>query len=385
MSSPDISELERKSVLDVLNGPYLSNGPRTSEFERAFAAYVGSAHAAAVSSGTGGLHMCVVAAGVGKGDLVITSPFSFVASANVILYQGAVPVFVDVEEATGNMDLDALEEAAEALERGGRTRSKWLPPREPEGESTGTLKAVLPVHVFGEPLDCEVVGKVARRQGASVIEDACEALGAGGHGGKAGARGDAGVFAFYPNKQITTGEGGMIVTDRDDWAETFKSLRNQGRDVFDAWLTHSRLGFNYRMDEMSAALGVAQLHRIDELLSKRARVAHWYEERLSGLEGVATPPVSAGSLTKTWFVYVIRLQDAGHRTRVMEGLSQRGVPSRPYFTPIHLQRVYVERFGYRRGMFPVSEALGDICLALPFSGVMSESQVDYVCEQLRSL
>jgi len=385
MSSPDIGELERKLVLEVLNGPYLSNGPRTPEFERTFAAYVGSAHAIAVSSGTGGLHMCVVTAGVGAGDLVITSPFSFVASANVILYQGGVPVFVDVEETTGNMDLDALREAAAALERGGRARSEWLPPSEREGASTGSFKAVVPVHVFGEPLDCEVVGNVARQQGASVIEDACEALGAAGRGGKAGASGDAGVFAFYPNKQMTTGEGGMIVTDRDDWAEAFKSLRNQGRDVFDEWLTHSRLGFNYRMDEMSAALGVAQLQRIDELLGKREQVARWYEERLSGVEGVATPRVTAGSVTKSWFVYVIRLQDANHRARVMEGLSQRGVPSRPYFTPIHLQKVYVERFGYRRGMFPVSEALGDVSLALPFSGVMSEDQVDYVCEQLRSL
>ena len=384
MSSPDISELERQSVFEVLDGPYLSNGPRTPEFERAFAAYVGSAQGVAVSSGTGGLHMCVVAAGVGAGDLVITSPFSFVASANVILYQGAVPVFVDVDETTGNMDLDALQEAAEALDGGEKARSEWLPPSEREG-APGPLKAVLPVHVFGEPLDCEVVGNVARRQGASVIEDACEALGATHHGGKAGATGDAGVFAFYPNKQITTGEGGMIVTDRDDWAEAFDSLRNQGRDVFDAWLTHSRLGFNYRMDEMSAALGVAQLQRIDELLSKRERVARWYEERLSGVEGIATPRVAQAPATKSWFVYVIRLEDAAHRTRVMEGLSQRGVPSRPYFTPIHLQKVYMERFGYRRGMFPVSEALGDTCLALPFSGVMSESQVDYVCEQLRSL
>ena len=198
----------------------------------------------------------------------------------------------------------------------------------------------------------------------------------------AGALGDAGVFAFYPNKQMTTGEGGMIVTNRRGWEPLFRSLRNQGRDVFDSWLNHSRLGYNYRLDEMSAALGASQMGRLDELLAKRERVAGWYHARLQGIAGVQPPHVAPSTSRMSWFVYVVRLDRRIDREALMSALLEEGIPTRPYFTPIHLQPFYAERFGYRRGDFPITEALGDTCLALPFSGAMAEEQVDYVCARL---
>jgi dTDP-4-amino-4,6-dideoxygalactose transaminase len=224
---------------------------------------------------------------------------------------------------------------------------------------------------------------VARTYGLSVIEDACEAIGAEYKGRKAGTLANMGVFAFYPNKQMTTGEGGMIVTDDENWANLFRSLRNQGRDVFDAWLNHSRLGYNYRLDELSAALGLSQIKRIDELLAKRAGVAGWYNERLQGEELIEIPHIAATTTRLSWFVYVVRLKPPAQRDAVLRRLQAVGVPSRPYFTPIHLQPFYREKFGYQRGDFPVTEYLGDVSLALPFSGVMTEEQVEYVCQQLR--
>ena len=228
----------------------------------------------------------------------------------------------------------------------------------------------------------------AQEYGLAVIEDACEAIGAeyspsAGGARKAGTLGDVGVFAFYPNKQITTGEGGMLVTDRDDWADLFRSLRNQGRDVFDAWLNHTRLGYNYRLDEMSAALGLAQMARLDELLAQRAQVAAWYNERLAGVEGVERPRVAATTTRMSWFVYVVRIRPPAERDQVMRELAQAGIPSRPYFTPIHLQPFYRQRFGYARGDLPVTERLGDVSLALPFSSIMTQSQVARVCDVLQ--
>jgi len=245
------------------------------------------------------------------------------------------------------------------------------------------MRAVMPVHAFGQPCDMDPILATAAEHGLAVIEDACEAIGAEYKGRPAGTLGDAAVFAFYPNKQITTGEGGMIVTGRDDWEPLFRSLRNQGRDVFDAWLNHTRLGYNYRLDELSAALGAAQMGRIDELLARRARVAAWYDERLAGLAGVERPAVAPAVTRMSWFVYVVRVTAPAGRDAVMARLAEAGVPSRPYFTPIHLQPFYRRRFGYEPGDFPVTEELGAISLALPFSGVMSEEQVDYVCAQLR--
>jgi perosamine synthetase len=384
MSSPDITDIEVQSVLGVLHTSALSIGPQVVEFERRFAEFCGARHAVAVSSGTAGLHMAVIASNVRDGDYVITTPFSFVASANAILYERGVPVFVDVDERTGNLDPALLAAAADDVQAGGERAERWLPRRQPAtANASPRLAALLPVHAFGEPAEMGVISATAARHAIPVIEDACEAIGAVYRGQKVGLIGDAGVFAFYPNKQMTTAEGGMIVTDRDDWDGIFRSLRNQGRDVFDAWLRHSRLGFNYRLDELSAALGVAQVGRIEELLEKRECVADWYGSRLASIDGVRVMGTLADTDRRSWFVYVVRLAQGIDRDEVIRGLEKRGIPSRPYFSAIHTQPFYMQRFGYRVGDFPVCEALAESCLALPFSGVMTEEQVHDVVESLR--
>ncbi|MGB9880667.1 MAG: DegT/DnrJ/EryC1/StrS family aminotransferase [Anaerolineae bacterium] len=393
MSSPDITAAEIEAVTRVLQTPYLSIGPRITEFEERFAAYVGARHAVGVSSGTAGLHLCVIAAGVSEGDLVITTPFSFVASANVILYERAIPVFVDIDPHTLNIDPTLVAEAVHDLTKGGSGTKRWLPPslRDHPSSNLQPPSSILPVHAFGQPADMDPILEVAREYNLAVIEDACEALGAEYKGRRIGTQPAtcdlrlATVFAFYPNKQMTTGEGGMIVTDNDDWANLFRSLRNQGRDVHDAWLSHTRLGYNYRLDEMSAALGLAQLGRIEELLAKREQVAGWYNQRLKDVEGIQIPYIAPTTTRMSWFVYVIRLAPEIDRNAVMAALEERGIPSRPYFTPIHLQPFYRRLFGYREGDFPITEAVARSTLALPFSGVMTEEQVDYVCQALMSV
>jgi dTDP-4-amino-4,6-dideoxygalactose transaminase len=386
MSCPDLTEIEVAAVAQVLRTPCLSIGPQLTAFEEAFAACIESRYAVGVNSGTSGLHLCMLAAGVREGDLVITTPFSFIASANCILYERAIPVFVDVDPLTGNIDSDLVAEAIGTLSNGRHSadRGRWLPPTlRSAAVSVGRSKAVLPVHAFGQPADMDPILAVAGEYELAVIEDACEAVGAEYKGRRAGTLGDAAVFAFYPNKQMTTGEGGMIVTDNGVWADLFRSLRNQGRDVFDAWLNHTRLGYNYRLDEMSAALGLAQLRRIEELLAKRAQVAGWYSQGLANEELIERPYLAPTTTRMSWFVYVVRVKPPADRDEVMRVLEGAGVPSRPYFTPIHLQPFYREKFGYQPGDFPVTEFLGNTCLALPFSGVMTEDQVDYVCQQLR--
>ncbi len=319
------------------------------------------------------------AAGIQEGDLVITSPFSFVASANVLLYERAVPVFVDVDPATGNLDPEQVESATVALMSG---EDGWLP-RKNAGNG-GKLRAILTVDVFGQPADYGHFVPIVESNGLSLIEDSSEALGAQYFGKPAGSFGDAGVFAFYPNKQLTTGEGGMVVTDRDDWADWIRSLRNQGRAIGDAWLQHTFPGYNYRMDEMSAAMGRVQAARLSELLSKRAQVADWYGEALADLPGVELPTIAPTTSQMSWFVYVIRLDPAIDRQQVIASLEQEGIPSRAYFEPIHLQPYMVEIHGYQAGDFPVTEDLGSRSLALPFSGVMTEEQVGLVGEALKS-
>ena len=386
MSSPDLTDAEIAAVVQVLQTPFLSIGPQITAFEQAAAAYVGVRHAVGVNSGTSGLHLCVIAAGVKEGDLVITTPFSFIASANCILYERAIPVFVDVDPHTGNMDPALVAEAVKALTNDGRstTSDYWLPPAIRNSQfAIRNLKAILPVHAFGQPADMDPILEVAQSYGLTVIEDACEAIGAEYRGRKAGTLGDAAVFAFYPNKQMTTGEGGMIVTEDEEWAKLFRSLRNQGRDVFDAWLNHTRLGYNYRLDEMSAALGLVQMQRIEELLAKREQVARWYNERLTDVEFIERPYIAPTTTRMSWFVYVVRVKPPANRDEIMRKLTEAGIPSRPYFTPIHLQPFYREKFGYQRGDFPVTEYLGDVCLALPFSGVMTETQVGQVCAALQ--
>ena len=380
MSSPDLTEREIQAVLDVLRTPRLSMGPQQEAFEAAVARRVGARHAIAVASGTAGLHLAVRAAGIADGDLAITSPFSFVASANVLLYERAVPIFVDVDPATGNLDPAQTEEAVHDLLKGGDRARRRQPRR---GGGVGALKALLPVDAFGQPADYEALTQETQKHSLAVIEDSCEAFGATRHDRPAGMFGDVGVFAFYPNKQITTGEGGVIVTDRDEWAEAMRSLRNQGRAPGDTWLQHTHLGYNYRMDEMSAALGAAQMERLDQLLDRRQRVAGWYEERLSEQAGVSTLPISPATTRMSWFVYVVRFAAGIDRQAVARRLEALGIPSRPYFTPIHLQPYFVERFGYQPGDFPVAEDLGRRSLALPFSSVMTEEQVETVCDAVR--
>lgn len=362
MSAPEIDEREIELVNQVLRSTILAIGPMTTRFEQLTAEFTGTKHAAAVSNGTCGLHLCVVAAGIKEGDEVITSPFSFVASANCMLYERAVPVFADIDPLTLNID-----------------------PQKIEAAITQRTKAILPVHAFGQPANMGAIMAIAKKHNLIVIEDACEALGAEWRGQKAGTFGDASVFAYYPNKQMTTGEGGMIVTNRDDWRDLFRSLRNQGRDVFDSWLNHSRLGFNYRIDEMSAALGVAQMERIDQLLRKRDSVASCYSLRLRSADGISTPYISPDTTRMSWFVYVVRVDPKYDRNKVMELLKDRGVPTRPYFSPIHLQKFYCERFGYEGGEFPITEQVAEETMALPFHSNLSGDEVDYVCGQLEEV
>jgi len=380
MSSPDLSQAERDAVQAVLNTPNLSIGPQVQAFEEFVAERIGVQHAVAVNSGTSGLHACVRALGIEDGDRVITTPFSFVASANILLYERAVPVFVDVDPETGNIDADLVAEAAAGLMKGGRAAERWLPRRGvPDARR---LKALLPVDVFGQPADFDALTPTAQEHGLPILEDSCEALGAEYKGLPAGRLGDVGVFGFYPNKQITTGEGGLVVTDRGDVADMVRALRNQGRAPGDTWLEHTYLGYNYRLDEMSAALGLAQMRRFDELLGKRERVAEWYAEGLASLPQVETLPMAPTTTRVSWFVYVVRLAPSVDRAGVIRALDEQGIPARPYFAPIHLQKYFVDQFGYQPGDFPVTEDLGRRSLALPFSGVMTREQVDLVCERL---
>jgi len=380
MSSPDLNDADRQAVIDVINTPILSMGKYTTDFEKAFCDLTSAKHAIAVNSGTAGLHLCVRAAGICAGDLVITTPFSFVSSTNVLLFEDAIPIFVDVDPKTGNINPELVADAARYIE-------KYLPRKYPSGtmSSIGNrkLKAILPVDVFGQPADMDAINAVAKEYGLAVIEDSCEALGATYKGRQAGTLGDFGVFAFYPNKQITTGEGGVIITSDDKAAHFMRALRNQGRAPGDTWLQHTHLGYNYRIDEMSAAMGASQMSRLDEILSKREQVAAWYEARLSEIAGVEIPFVESFTTRTSWFVYVIRFDERINRDEIAKRLDARGIPVRPYFLPIHLQPYMVEKFGGREGDFPVTEDLGKRGLAIPFSGVMTEEQVDYVCNIIR--
>lgn len=380
MSSPDLNEDDRQAVLEVISTPILSMGPKVIEFESLIANYAGVKHAIAVNSGTAGLHAIIRAEDIRDGDLVITTPFSFVASTNAILFERAVPVFVEVDKRTGNMDVEQLKVAVADLSAGGNRAKKWLPRK---SSGNGKLKAILPIDVFGQPADLDPIVELANEHALTVIEDSCEALGAEYKGRKAGSFGKYGVFAFYPNKQITTGEGGIIVTNDDKKADLLRALRNQGRAPGDTWLSHTYLGYNYRLDEMSAALGCAQVKRVDELLAKRAQVADWYSEALVEVPNLGLPVVLPETTRMSWFVYVIQLTEGTDREQLAKRLDERGVPIRPYFLPIHLQPYMVEQFGYQVGDFPITESLGVTGIALPFSGVMTKEQVDHVAAALK--
>mgnify|MGYP002633532285 CR=1 FL=1 len=373
MSSPDLTDTERQAVANVLETPILSMGQYVKDFEQAFCDRTGAKHAIAVNSGTAGLHLCVRAAGIGDGDLVITTPFSFVASSNVMLFESAIPVFVDIDPRTGNIDPELVKDAIENI-------GKYLPRKGTNRDAK--IKAILPVDVFGQPADMDPIMEIARENNLVVIEDSCEALGAEYKGQPAGMLGDFGVFAFYPNKQITTGEGGLIITDHEENADYMRALRNQGRAPGDTWLTHTHLGYNYRLDEMSAALGAVQMSRLDELLDKREQVAGWYEARLSEIQDVEIQFIEKFTTRMSWFVYVVRFDATIDRDALAQKLIARGVPVRPYFAPIHLQPYMVSKFGYQPGDFPITEDLGNRGLALPFSGVMSEALVEQVSQTI---
>jgi perosamine synthetase len=375
LAKPEIGPREEELVLEVLRSGRLSLGPMAERFERDFAAWLGVEDAVAVSSGTAGLHLGVRALGWGPGDEVLTSPFSFVASANCLLYEGARPVFCDVDAETLNLDPAA---AAAAV-----------------GERT---VGILPIHIFGYPAAMTELEALAARHGLGLLEDACEALGAvDSEGRKVGARGNVATFAFYANKQLTTGEGGMVVPGDPAIAARLRSERNQGRAADMGWLDHGGLGFNYRLSDVAAALGVAQTEKLDSMLAERARVASLYEEALSQADfvvpraygeeprshrGAVRAPISGrGSERRSWFVYTVMLAEEIDRDATIARLAERGVAGKAYLPCIHLFP-HLRELGYREGQFPVAEAASARSLALPFFPAMSESQVARVCEAL---
>jgi perosamine synthetase len=360
LSEPDITEVEIEAVVAVLRTPRLSLGPVSEQFEAAMAAYVSLPHAVAVSSGTAGLHLCIRALGIGEGDEVIVPSFAFIAAANAIRYERAIPVFADIDPATLNMDSRRVEAA--------------ITPR---------TRAILVVHNFGVPADISTILAIAERHGLLVIEDACEAIGAEHRGRKVGSMGHAGVFAFYPNKQITTGEGGMVVTRDEALARRIRALRNQGRYETGDWFQHTELGYNYRISEINCALGLAQMSRLEEILGKRAAVASAYDQRLSQHQELTLPPLSIAEGRVSWFVYVVRLHNSGERDAVMRGLAAAGIACGRYFAPIHLQPSYA---AWRNSAnLPVTEAEASRTLALPFFSNMEAGAIDMVCEALGRL
>jgi perosamine synthetase len=365
LASPDIGYGDVEAVLSVLATPILSLGPKLTEFESKIAAYAGTKYAIAVNSGTSALHLIIRALGIGPGDEVITTPFSFVASANCILFEGATPVFADIDLVTYNID-----------------------PKNVEARITPRTRAILAVDVFGRPANWKALKQIARKHKLHLIEDSAEAIGSEYFGRKAGALGDAGIYAFYPNKQITTGEGGIITTDNRRLAELCASMRNQGHSVRSSWLEHPRLGYNYRLSDINCALGISQLARIKEIMGKRARVAAWYDEALADVPGLVLPPLTTPHAKISWFVYVVRLGDRytkHDRTRIMAALRKAGVSCREYFPVIHLQRFYREEHGYKEGNFPVAEYISERTIALPFHNNLSRGDVLRVARTLRSL
>ena len=362
LAKPVLGEAEERAVIEVLRSGQLSLGPKLGEFERLFAERLGVPHACAVSSGTAGLHLALRAVGVGPGDEVITSPFSFVASANAIIYCGATPVFADIDPVTLNLDPAAAEAA--------------ITPR---------TKAILPVHIFGYPADMPAFERIAQKHGLAIVEDACEALGARHADGVAvGARGNPAVFGFYANKQLTTGEGGMITLSDDAMKRQIDSERNQGRAPDMGWLEHDRLGFNYRLSELACALGIAQLGRLEEMLAQRRSAAILYHRELSEVEGVTPPCEDLDGNIRGWFVFVVQLPPESDRGDVIRALGRAGIQSKPYLPAIHLMAYYRERFGHAEREFPVCEGFSGRSLALPFFPGIAPTQVARVVVELRS-
>jgi perosamine synthetase len=353
LSSQDITQAEIDAVVEVMRSDRLSIGPKIEAFEAALASRVGRKYGIAVNSGTSGLHLCVKSLGIGPGDEVITTPFSFVSTTNCIFFERATPVFVDIDPESYNMDPDAIEAA--------------ITPR---------TKAIIPVEVFGNTTHFDAYEQIAKKHDLLLIEDSCEALGGSLNGRPAGNFGQCGVFAFYPNKQITTGEGGMIVTDSEDIRDMCVSLRNQGRAT-EAWLSHARMGYNYRMSEVTAAIGRVQVERLDEILDLRRRAAEMYNEALGDVEDLHLPPM-ADRETASWFVYVVRLADRFTQTdrdAVLKRLQAAGIACSNYFVPIHTQPYITEKLGTKSGDFPLTEHLAARTIALPFFARITDQQI----------
>lgn len=361
LSSPDVTEADIQAVVSVLRTAQLSLGPQMKAFEQELAAYVGAAHAVAVNSGTSGLHLCVRGLGIGEGDEVILPSFTFIAAANVIRMERATPVFADIDPITLNLDPAKVEAAINS-----RTR------------------ALMIVHTFGRPAEMTPLLAIAKRHNLRIIEDACEAIGAEYHGQKVGPLGDAGVFAFYPNKQMTTGEGGMIVTNDKELAATVRSLRNQGRRNTGDWFEHAELGYNYRLSEMNCALGLQQLRRIEDILAKRAEVARWYDRRLRNNVSLALPALDMAGCRISWFVYAVRL--APHFSRedrdaIVRQLGSEGIACGRYFAPIHLQPAY-RSAAIPTNSLAATQLAGERCIALPFFNRITPAEVEEVCQRL---
>lgn len=363
LSMPDVNEEDIQAVVAVLRTPQFSLGPKLREFEQNFAAFVGTKEAVAVNSGTSALHLAMRGLGIHDGDEVITTPFSFIASANCILFERAKPVFVDI--LPGTMCID---------------------PAKVEAAITPRTKAILAVDVFGYLAEWEALRAIADKHHLLLIEDSCEAMGSERGGRRAGSFADCAVFGFYPNKQMTTGEGGMLVTNRPDLARMARSLRNQGRDDEDAFLIHHRLGFNYRISDINCALGISQLKKLPEMIKRRAQVAQWYKEGLADVAKDIRVPADQEGVHISWFVYVVRLADrftSKDRDVLIRFLKERDIGCNMYFPCIHLQPFYREEFGFREGAFPVTEHVAAHTLALPFSSRISAKDVAKVCETLK--
>jgi perosamine synthetase len=364
LARPDITDLERSYVMGVLETPYLSIGPKVKEFESKLAEYAGVKHAVAVNSGTSALHLIIRSLGIKEGDEVITTPFSFVASSNCILFERAKPVFVDIESECFNIDTTLIEQ--------------YITPR---------TRAILAVDVFGYPAQWDKLEKLAKNYHLNLIEDSAEAIGSEYLSRRCGSFGDAAVFAFYPNKQITTGEGGVVLTGNDKTADLCRAMRNQGRVESDQWLQHSYLGYNYRISEINCALGIAQLERIEEIITARAKVARLYNERLKTINGITVPRIEArtGNTRISHFVYVIHLTEdytQEDRDSILDKLRAKGIGCGNYFAPIHLMPMYRE-LGYKEGQFPVTESVAARTIALPFYNFLTETDIDYIVKQLR--
>ena len=360
LSSPWLDERELELVDEVLRSGRLSLGPTIDRFEEAFAEVVGAPYAAAVSSGTAGLHLLCIAAGVHPGNEVVTSPYSFVASANCAIYEGATPVFADIDRRTLNLDPAAVEAA--------------ITPR---------TRAVVAVDIYGYPCELDELREICDRNGVALVQDACEALGARYKGAPVGSQGPSAVFAFYPNKQITTAEGGMVTTHSEQEWRLLRSLRNQGRADSGGWLEHARLGFNYRIDDVRAALGIGQLEKLDDILRARSAVAGRYGELLAGIDELELPCADDAEHERSWFVYVVALPAGADREAVVAALDARGVQTARYLPAIHLQPYMQERYGFRAGLCPVAEEMSGRTLALPFHARLDEDDQEHVASALR--